>query len=124
MKAVKIIAFVIAAILILFGVIFILGAFSPQGQSSWIITGIILLGASFAIIFFTTRIHAPTGDAGAAQNVTYQIDLPGNVNMDTIKCKSCGGTLTANDIKMVAGAPMVTCPYCHTSYQLTEEPKW
>jgi uncharacterized Zn-finger protein len=44
--------------------------------------------------------------------------------MDTIKCKSCGGTLTANDIKMVAGAPMVTCPYCHTSYQLTEEPKW
>jgi len=124
MKAIKIIAFVIAAILILFGVIFILGAFSPQGQSSWIITGIILLGASFAIIFFTTRIHAPTGDAGAAQNVTYQIDLPGNVNMDTIKCKSCGGTLTANDIKMVAGAPMVTCPYCHTSYQLTEEPKW
>lgn len=124
MKAVKIIAFVIAAILILFGVIFILGAFSPQGQSSWIITGIILLGASFAIIFFATRIHAPSSDAGAAQNVTYQIDLPGNVNMDTIKCKSCGGTLTMNDIKMVAGAPMVTCPYCHTSYQLTEEPKW
>jgi len=25
---------------------------------------------------------------------------------------------------MVAGAPMVTCPYCHTSYQLTEDPKW
>ncbi|KPL70129.1 hypothetical protein ADN00_19005 [Ornatilinea apprima] len=124
MKAIKIIAFVIAAILILFGVIFILGAFSPQGQSSWIITGIVLLAASFGIIFFATRIHAPASDSGAAQNVTYQIDLPGSVNMDTIKCKSCGGTLTANDIKMVAGAPMVTCPYCHTSYQLTEEPKW
>jgi len=25
---------------------------------------------------------------------------------------------------MVAGAPVVTCPYCNTSYQLKEEPKW
>jgi len=124
MKAVKIIAFVVAAILIFFGVIFILGAFSPQGQTSWIITGIVLLLASFALIFFATRMRTAGGEAGSTQNVTYKIDLPGSVNMDTIKCRSCGGTLTSNDINMVAGAPVVTCPYCHTSYQLTEEPKW
>jgi len=41
-----------------------------------------------------------------------------------MKCKSCGGVLSANDIKMVNGAPMVNCPYCNTVYQLTEEPKW
>ena len=35
-----------------------------------------------------------------------------------------GGALTADNIKMVAGAPMVVCPYCGTTYQLTEEPKW
>jgi uncharacterized Zn-finger protein len=29
-----------------------------------------------------------------------------------------------DNIKMVAGAPVVTCPYCNTTYQLTEEPKW
>jgi len=52
------------------------------------------------------------------------VDLPGDVNMDSLKCKSCGGTLTAENITMVAGAPMVTCPFCHTAYQLTEEPKW
>ena len=28
------------------------------------------------------------------------------------------------DIKLVAGAPVVTCPFCGTTYQLTEEPKW
>jgi redox-regulated HSP33 family molecular chaperone len=44
--------------------------------------------------------------------------------MDTMKCKSCGGTITSENIQMVAGAPVVTCPYCHTTYQLTEEPKW
>jgi uncharacterized Zn-finger protein len=25
---------------------------------------------------------------------------------------------------MMAGAPVVTCPYCQATYQLTEEPKW
>ena len=124
MKAIKIITYIIAAILIIFGVIFILGAFSPQGQSSWIITGIVLFVASFGLIFLGTRIRTAGADTDAAQNVTYKIDLPGSVNMDTIKCKSCGGTITSDDIKMVAGAPVVTCPFCHTSYQLTEEPKW
>jgi len=30
----------------------------------------------------------------------------------------------AGAVEVVAGAPVVTCPYCHTTYQLTEEPKW
>ena len=41
-----------------------------------------------------------------------------------MKCQSCGGTLTSDNIKLVNGAPMVNCPYCNTVYQLTEEPKW
>jgi hypothetical protein len=52
------------------------------------------------------------------------IDLPGKVKLDSLKCQSCGGVLSSDNIKMVAGAPVVTCPYCHTTYQLTEEPKW
>jgi hypothetical protein len=60
----------------------------------------------------------------AAQNVTLKIDLSGDVNLDTLKCQNCGGTLAPENVKMVAGAPVVTCPYCGTTYQLTEEPKW
>jgi uncharacterized Zn-finger protein len=56
--------------------------------------------------------------------VTLKVDLPGNVRLDSLKCKSCGGALSADNIKMVAGAPVVDCPYCHTTYQMTEEPKW
>ena len=59
-----------------------------------------------------------------AQNVTVQVDLPGQTKIDAMKCKSCGGVLTADNIKLVNGAPMVTCPFCGTVYQLTEEPKW
>ncbi|GER79345.1 MAG: hypothetical protein M5U11_16580 [Anaerolineales bacterium] len=59
-----------------------------------------------------------------AQNVTYKVDLPGETKISEMKCRSCGGTLTADNIKIVNGAPMVNCPYCNTVYQLTEEPKW
>ena len=27
-------------------------------------------------------------------------------------------------LQHLAGAPVVDCPYCHTTYQLTEAPKW
>ncbi len=58
------------------------------------------------------------------QNVTVKVDLPGETKIEAMKCRSCGGELTADNIKLVNGAPMVTCPYCNTVYQLTEEPKW
>jgi hypothetical protein len=117
----KIVGFIAAAILIFFGVLFIMGAFSANGTIGWIFIGIILVSIGLAIIFLVTRKKSGAGDS---QNVTYNIDLPGEVNLDTLKCESCGGALTKKDINMVAGAPVVTCPYCHTTYQITEEPKW
>ena len=121
MSAGKIIAYLSAAILIFFGVLFIWGAFSPQGSGGWIPVGLVSVAIGFGLIWFASR-RAPAGAGG--DNVTLKIDLPANVNLDSLKCKSCGGALTMDNIKMVAGAPVVTCPYCNTVYQLTEEPKW
>ena len=117
----KTIAYIAAAILIFFGVIFIWGAFSPQGSPGWLLVGGMLVLVGFGIIWFASR-SKPAGAPGT--NVTLNVDLPGNVGMDTLKCKSCGGALSPENVKMVAGAPVVTCPYCGTTYQLTEEPKW
>ena len=121
MTAGKIIAYIAAAILIFFGVLFIWATFSPQGQIGWLVVGVISVAIGFGLIWLASRRGAA---AQAAQNVTLKVDLPANVNLDTLKCKSCGGVLSADNIKMVAGAPVVTCPYCGTTYQLTEEPKW
>ncbi|MFH1445969.1 MAG: hypothetical protein ABIG43_00965 [Chloroflexota bacterium] len=122
MRAGRIIAFITAGLFIIFSFLFILGAFSPDGKPSWIIVGAIGLLIGFGLIFFGTKLTPPQkpGD----QNITLNIDLPGNVKMDTIKCESCGAPLAPEDIKLVAGAPVVECPSCKTSYQITEEPKW
>jgi hypothetical protein len=120
MNAGRIIAYIGAALCLLFGVLFIMATFSSQGQLGWLLVGIIFVLIAFGLIWFASR----KPKVETAPNVTLKVDLPGDVNMSTLKCKACGGTLTAENIKMVAGAPVVTCPYCGTTYQLTEEPKW
>ena len=118
----RIIGYVAAAFFIFFGALFVLAAFGPTGKIGYILVGLILLGIGFVLIFFASRKSAVQGANN--QNVTLKIDLPGNVTMESIKCKSCGGVITDKDISLIAGAPVVACPFCHTTYQLTEEPKW
>ncbi|WP_299027975.1 hypothetical protein [uncultured Thermanaerothrix sp.] len=120
MSAGKIIAYIVAAILIFFGVLFVWGATGDQGDLMWIPIGLITIALGLVLIFWAAR--RPKQET--PPQVTLKVDLPANINLDTLKCKSCGGTLKAENIKIVAGAPVVTCPYCGTSYQLTEEPKW
>ncbi len=118
----KTIAYIAAAILIFFGILFIWGAFDPTAPDGWIIVGGVSILIGFGLIWFAQRQKAsPTS---TDTNVTLKVDLPSDVNLETFKCQSCGGALSPENVKMVAGAPVVTCPYCHTSYQLKEEPKW
>jgi hypothetical protein len=111
-----------------YGALNIVGSFDPNtGNASWLPLGIGLLfvgllmagGGVLLIVLASRKIKQET-----VQNVTVKVDLPGDTKIEQMKCRSCGGALTADNVKLVNGAPMVTCPYCNTVYQLTEEPKW
>ena len=127
----RILTYIVAAILILIGlglaVIIGLSYIVQAGNGGsvgtglvFLIIGLLLVAGGAYLIYLAGR-----GKMGAVtENVTLKVDLPANVNMDALKCRSCGGTLKMENIQMVAGAPVVNCPYCHTTYQLTEEPKW
>ncbi len=128
-------SYIAAAILILIGlglVVIIGGSYivvslSQPGQGGSITIGIIAI--IIGLLFISGGAYlislAGRGKMGApTENVTLNVDLPANVNLESLKCKSCGGSLTMDNITMVAGAPVVNCPYCHTTYQLTEDPKW
>lgn len=122
MSAGKIIGYIVAAILIFFGVLFIWATFSPEGQIGWLLVGVISAAIGFGIIWFIGKQRKV--ELLADKELTYKIDLPADVNIDEITCRKCGGVLTMENIKMAAGAPVVSCPYCNTTYLLTEEPKW
>ena len=89
------------------------------GTTGMLIGAVALVGGIVMLVFAARKTRQDT-----AQNVTYKVDLPGDTKIEQMKCRSCGGALTSDNVKMVNGAPMVTCPFCGTVYQLTEEPKW
>ena len=106
------------------GFMLLAAAGGSQGVTGLGIAGVLfgtiaLIGGIIMIVIAARKTKQET-----AQNVTLKVDLPGQTKIEQMKCQSCGGTLTADNIKLVNGAPMVNCPFCGTVYQLTEDPKW
>ena len=124
-----VIGIIVACILIFFGVLFIWGAFSPQGSPGWITIGAITVGAGLGIValavgtllFIRSR---RLKEAAGPQEIVQKIDLSGDIELETMKCRSCGGELSKDNITVEAGAIFVSCPYCGAAYQMVEEPKW
>ena len=122
MSAAKTIGYIVAGILIFFGILFIWGAFSPQGEPGWIVVGIISAAIGLGIIAFV-RLREPK-PAQPPQEIIQKIDLSGEVELEKLKCQNCGAELDQDSIKVKEGAIFVSCPYCGTAYQMVEEPKW
>jgi len=120
------ILFLLGLCAIVFGGFALVGSTDPtQGQDNWVplglifaCLGIVFFGGGAGLIFLAMR--------GQKTEIVQEmkIDLPGDMQLEEMKCRSCGGTLSSDNIKLVDGAPMVNCPYCNTVYQLTEDPKW
>jgi len=122
MSAGKIIGYIISGILILFGVLFLWGAFSPQGEPGWIVIGIITVAIGLGIIAFI-KFREPK-PAQPPQEIVQRIDLSGDIELEKLKCQNCGAELDKDSITIKEGAIFVSCPYCGTAYQMVEEPKW
>lgn len=119
----KIIGYIVAGILVLFGVLWLLSAFSAEVSSPLgrLIVGGLLVLIGLGIIF-AVRLREPK----PKQEVTIrqQIDIGGDVEMEALKCQSCGAQLDKSAIGLAEGAVVVSCPYCGATYQIVEEPKW
>ncbi|MCC7118130.1 MAG: hypothetical protein IT310_06355 [Anaerolineales bacterium] len=119
--------FVIGVCLFGYGVLNVIGSTSAQGSSNWLSFGIgfgcvgaTFLAAGAGLVYAVQR----GTKTEVVQQVTMKVDLLGETKIEQMKCRSCGGSLSADNVKMIAGAPTVSCPFCGTTYQLTEEPKW
>ncbi len=103
------------AVLFFFAVIFALAAsYSPIR----LVTSGFLFLIGIAIIagmYYTTR---------KPKTIIQQIEVSGQMKAASIKCPNCGASVDANLIKIISGVPYATCPYCGTTFEVTEEPKW
>ena len=118
------ILFLMGLVLLFFGFVFFTAPPSAGGSATTggilAAVGLVLVTGGAALVYAAMRGQKTE----VIQQVTMKVDLPGDTKLSQVTCRNCGGTLKPDNIKMVLGAPMVECPFCGTTYQLTEEPKW
>ena len=115
MKIIAVLGAIAVAVLFFFSVIFALAsAYDPQR----LITSALLFIIAIAIVFgiyYTTR---------KPKTVIQRLEVSGQMKATSIRCPNCGASVDANLIKIVSGVPYATCPYCGTTFEVSEEPKW
>jgi hypothetical protein len=124
MSAGKIVGYVISGILVLFGVLFLLSAFASDtgvNPVERLVRGVILVGIGLAIIVII-KMREPKPEQKVV--VEQKIDFSGDIELEKLQCRNCGAELDKKSITLAEGAVIVSCPYCGTSYQMVEEPKW
>jgi membrane protease YdiL (CAAX protease family) len=114
-RIVTVLGAIAVVVLFFFSVIFALAsAYDPQR----LITSALLFIIGIAIVFgiyYTTR---------KPKTVIQRLEVSGQMKATSIKCPNCGASVDANLIKIVSGVPYATCPYCGTTFEVTEDPKW
>lgn len=108
--------YALAAVVALLGAIFLIG---NQGLVQRIIVGVVLIVAGI-VLAWLAKMKAPQPTV----EITQDIDVPGDAELEQLKCRSCGATLDEKSIELREGAIFVKCAYCGTSYQIEEAPKW
>jgi hypothetical protein len=112
----EILTYLIAAVIAFFGLMFVVGA---QGQVIRFLVGLVLFAAA-GVLIYLTRVRPKHEEITHIQ----KIDLTGDVRLEQMKCQSCQGALSKENLEVRAGAIFVDCPYCGASYQIEEAPKW
>ena len=117
MKAITIVGAIAVAVLFFFAIVFALAA-SIQATATRLITSGLLFIIGLAVIvgiYYVTR---------KPKTVIQRLEVSGQMKAASIKCPNCSASIDANQIKIVSGVPYVKCPYCGTTFEVTEEPKW
>lgn len=122
MRILPILGGVAAAGVFFFAVIFALASsysgLTAQAAQSRLLTSALLFIVGIAVVagvYFVTR---------KPKTVIQRLEISGQMSAAPIKCPNCSASINADQIKIVSGVPYVKCPYCGTTFEVTEEPKW
>ncbi|MDD8013435.1 MAG: hypothetical protein PHX05_08170 [Acidobacteriota bacterium] len=79
--------------------------------------GLLLFAVALGILFLAYRRKETV-------IVEQKVEIGGDVSSQLLKCRNCGAELKKDSMEVKLGAVFISCPYCHSQYQLEEEPKW
>ena len=117
MKIITVLGAIAVAVVFFFAVIFALAASLRATLTRLVSSGFLfVIGVAIIVgIYYTTR---------KPKTVIQRLEVSGQMKAASIKCPNCSASVDPNRIKIVSGVPYATCPYCGTTFEVTEEPKW
>jgi len=96
-------------------IVFVIGlAFLITGR---VALGLLLFAVALGLAFLAFR-------KKETLVVEQRIEIGGDVSSQLLTCRNCGAELQKDSMEVKLGAVFIVCPYCHSQYQLEEEPKW
>ena len=109
----RILTYLISAVLIVFGLIFMISA---NLGIVYFFIGLALIALAVLILVLTR----PRKTVEIKQTLT----LSGTPTIKEVKCPNCGAMVDPTKPEIINGRPYVTCRYCGNKFELTEEPRW
>jgi Zn finger protein HypA/HybF involved in hydrogenase expression len=104
-----------ALALVFSSVVFIIGlAFLITGRAA---IGLLLFAVALLLVYLAFKKKETVV-------VQQRLDIGGEIGTRLLKCRNCGAELQKEAMEVKLGAVFISCPYCHSQYQLEEEPKW
>ncbi|MBN1640095.1 MAG: hypothetical protein JXA09_02575 [Anaerolineae bacterium] len=114
-----------------FGVLYILAAHAQDAADpgsrlslgiGMVVVGLVIWLFAALGAFLAWRRMQPKPE----QKVTIhqQVELTGDIDLASLSCQKCNAKLDKDAIVVQGGAIVVSCPYCGSTYQIVEEPKW
>jgi hypothetical protein len=121
---------IVSCLLIGFGVLLVIASTDPtQGSAGWlpvgaglIVVGLVIVALAVGVFVFL-RIRRSKAETQKTE-IVQKIDLSGDIELEKMKCQNCSAELSKDSVTVKEGAIFIDCPYCGTSYQMVEEPKW
>jgi predicted membrane protein len=102
-----------SAILIFLAIVFIM---SFNLGITYFFAGLVFLGVAILILMFS-REKKPI-------EIKQTLTVTGPVAVKEVRCPTCNAVVDPTKVEVILGKPFVTCSYCNSKFELTEEPTW
>ena len=118
----KYLAYLASAACFGFGLLFLVAAF-PSGANPFSPGRLVVAAVLFVLGWLVIRwVHARP--IIQQVEIKHTLDAPGELKLQEMRCRQCSGTLGKDNITVAEGGISVKCPYCGSTYQMEESPKW
>ena len=109
----KILIYIVSALLVFLGLVYMI---STNLGIIYFFEGLAFLAVA-SLLLILSREKKPL-------EIKQTVTVTGPIKVKEVRCPTCNAIIDPTKTEIVDGKPYVTCNYCGSKFELTEEPTW